>query len=220
MALPQTFSSELATRGQQNRRVRVGNPYAYLAAVGIGAVLEHIYRGANLVDVAEALDVSVTLLRTWVEAEGHGSEVDAAVTTSAEGYLSRGRQLLANAANDFDLKKGKAMIEHSRWLASKLDKPTYGSNDVQAAPTTVSYTFNVGDSAQIIAAVPHALQGRADAMSAYMPPIEFNAILPAYNPDVVGEESDAIQPDGLGPFTEAPSPLAASFLDFPEELLA
>jgi len=158
-ATPQVFADDLAVRGWQNRRGSVGNPYAYLAHVGIDAVLEKLYQGSNLVDVAEALQVSITLLRSWLDNEGYWPKIEEATTLSSEGYLSAGQRLLKTASSKLELDKAKALIEHARWMASKINKPVYGTVEVPAAATTVSYVFNVGGHAQIVAGtVPHALQ--------------------------------------------------------------
>jgi hypothetical protein len=158
-ATPQVFNDDLATRGWQNRRGTIGNPYAYLNGVGIEAVLEKLYQGANLVDAAEALKVSITLLRSWLDNEGYWPRVEEATTLSSEGYLSAGQRLLKSAVTKLELDKAKALIEHARWMAGKVNKPVYGTTDVPAAATTVSYVFNVGGHAQIVTgSTPHALQ--------------------------------------------------------------
>jgi hypothetical protein len=158
-ATPQVFNDDLAVRGWQNRRGTIGNPYAYLANVGIEAVLEKLYQGHNLVDTAEALQVSVTLLRSWLDNENYWPRVEEATTLSSEGYLSMGQRLLKGAKTKLELDHAKAMLEHARWMASKVNKPVYGATEVPTAATTVSYVFNVGGHAQIVAgSTPHALQ--------------------------------------------------------------
>ena len=195
MSLPVSFSQSLSIAGQQHRCARIGNPYAYLTSIGIGAVLEHLYRGANLVDAAAALDVSVTLLRNWLEQEGHWVEVEAATSISAEGYLSLGQHKLKVAKDKFELDQAKALIEHARWMAMRLNKPMYGTQEVMQAPTTVSYTFNVGGDAQIatLAPRPHAL-AEEDAIPAQVLPVEFELV-----PMGTLYPADVAAPD-VGPF--------------------
>jgi hypothetical protein len=193
-ATPHSFDDNLAVRGWQNRRGTIGNPYAYLANVGLDAILEKLYQGANLVDVAEALKVSVTILRTWLDNEGYWPKVEEATTLSSEGYLAMGQKLLLTAPSKFELDKAKALIEHARWMASKINKPVYGTVDVPAAATTVSYVFNVGGSAQIVAGhTPHALQKPEEDVRVL--PVTF--AVPGVAEPEVGPFADEV--DDLGP---------------------
>jgi len=195
-AIPQTFDDSLEVRGWQNRPGTIGNPYAYLASIGIDAVLEKLYQGSNLVDAAQALKVSITLLRSWLDNEGYWPRVEEATTLSSEGYLSAGQRLLKTADCKLDLDKAKALIEHARWMASKVNKPMYGTTDLPAAATTVSYVFNVNGSAQIVAGpAPHALQQ----------PTEDVRTLP-----VTIALPGVAEPE-LGPFADEPGPVEREF---------
>lgn len=202
-ATPQSFNDSLEVRGRQNRRGSIGNPYTYLANVGIDAVLEKLYQGHNLVDAAEALQVSITLLRSWLDNEGYWPKVEEATTLSSEGYLSAGQRLLKSATSKLDLDKAKALIEHARWMAGKVNKPMYGTTDVPAAATTVSYVFNVGEHAQIVAGTgPHALQKPEEDVRVL--PVTF--ALPASLPGMAEPE--------LGPFADEkdePGPVEREF---------
>jgi hypothetical protein len=192
-ATPQVFNDDLAVRGWQNRRGTIGNPYAYLANVGIEAVLEKLYQGHNLVDTAEALQVSVTLLRSWLDNENYWPRVEEATTLSSEGYLSMGQRLLRSAKTKLELDHAKAMLEHARWMASKVNKPVYGTTEVPAAATTVSYVFNVGGHAQIVAgSTPHALQVPQEDVR--MLPVTF--ALPGVAEPEVGPFADEVDEPG------------------------
>lgn len=139
------------TQSATNLRFRgIGNPYSFLDELGITPLKEYIYRGATILDLAETLNLTVTTIRNWIEKKGYESEFDDASTLSAEGYIRQGELLLKTATNKFELDKAKAMIEHGRWMASKKDKRTYGTQPgelgVQAG---VTYVFQVGESANI-----------------------------------------------------------------------
>jgi len=135
----------------RNLRFRgIGNPFAFLAEIGIVPIKEFIYRGATILDLADELNLPVTTIRTWIEESGFQGEVEEASTLSAEGYIRNGEQMLKVAANKFELDKAKAMIEHGRWMASKKDKKTYGQTVQELGQTAaVSYTFIVGDNAAV-----------------------------------------------------------------------
>lgn len=135
----------------RNVRFRgIGNPFAFLAEIGIVPIKEYIYRGATIIDLAETLNLPVTTLRTWIEENGYQAELEEASTLSAEGYIRQGEIMLRSAANKFDLDKAKAMIEHGRWMASKKDKKTYGTQPGDlGGPAAVSYVFQIGESSAV-----------------------------------------------------------------------
>lgn len=144
-------AAQSITQTATNIRFRgIGNPYAFLDELGITPLKEYIYRGATILDLAETLNLPVTTIRNWIEKQGYESEFDDASTLSAEGYIRQGELLLKDADNKFKLDKAKAMIEHGRWMASKKDKRTYGTQPGElAAQAGVTYVFQVGDTANI-----------------------------------------------------------------------
>lgn len=139
------------TQTATNLRFRgIGNPYAFLDEIGITPLKEFIYRGATILDLAELINLPVTTLRTWIDKKGYEPEFEEASTLSAEGYIRQGELLLKTAANKFELDKAKAMIEHGRWMASKKDKRTYGTQVSELGSTGgVTYVFQVGETANI-----------------------------------------------------------------------
>lgn len=145
-SVPERFDDSLAARIFPHRFRRVGNPYAFLNDVGIVPMLEYIYKGNLLIDVAEALNVSFTILTTWAENEQHMEAIEEAEKISAEGYLAEGQRRLREATNDFELKRAKEMINHARFMASKKDKARYGNNEQMGVgdKAGVSYVFNIG----------------------------------------------------------------------------
>jgi hypothetical protein len=83
-------------------------------------------------------------------------------------------------------------------MAQRLNKPMYGTQELQQAPTTVSYTFNVGGDAQI-ANMPQlaprpVVQTESGPLPSQELPIEFELI-----------PMDTLSPEGValpdvGPF--------------------
>lgn len=148
------FNDHLPTRARQIRFRGIGNPFEFLTYIGIVPIQEKLYRGSNIIDVAEELNIPVTYLLRWIEESGFEEEIAKASTLSAEGYVSKGEKMLREATNKFELDKAKAMIEHGRFMASKKDKKTYGNQvDPNMGAASVTYIFQVGETPpQVIAA--------------------------------------------------------------------
>jgi hypothetical protein len=143
--VPEHYKDDLARRIFPIRFRHIGNPYAFLNEVGLIPILEYIYKGNLLIDVAEALNVSLTILTRWVEMEGHGQAIEEAEQVSAEGYLAEGHRRLRNASNAFELAKAKEMVKQAQFMASKKDKRRYGTSEMLGgAGGGVSYVFNIG----------------------------------------------------------------------------
>lgn len=140
----ENYRDDLARRAFPAKFRNIGNPYAFLNDVGIIPVLEYIYKGNLLIDVAECLNVSLTILRTWVENEQHGAAVEEAEMLSAEGYLAEGMKRMRNAQTGFELTQAREMIKHAQFMASKKNKKTYGNQESTQAGAGVSYVFNIG----------------------------------------------------------------------------
>lgn len=146
MNTPVVFNDSLDIRARQLRFRGIGNPFEFLNSIGILPIKEKLIRGSNIVDVAEELNLPVTYLTLWIEENGHEEEIQAASTLSAEGYVSKGEKMLRDAQNKFQLDKAKAMIDHGRFMASKKDKKTYGTQlDPNSGAPNVTYIFQIGE---------------------------------------------------------------------------
>lgn len=142
--VPAEYRDDLTVRAFPHKFRRIGNPFAFLNDIGIVPILEYIYKGNLLIDVAEQLNVSYTILARWVEEEGHSEAVDEAQRISAEGYLAEGLRRLRNAGTEFELKRAKEMVAHARFMASKKDKTQYGTTEQTGVERAgVSYVFNI-----------------------------------------------------------------------------
>lgn len=143
--VPEYYKDDLAKRCFPIRFRNIGNPYAFLNEVGIIPMLEYIYKGHMLIDVAEALNVSYTVLTRWVEGEGHGPSIEEAEQVSAEGYLAEAQRKLRSASNGFELSQAKEMVKQAQFMASKKNKRRYGTQEANlGGGGGVSYVFNIG----------------------------------------------------------------------------
>lgn len=141
---PQVFEDSLAIRAKQLRFRGVGSQFAFLDGIGIIPIQEYLFRGANIIDVADVLNIPLTVLHRWIDANNYQPEIEQASRISAEGYIYRGEKLLQEAQNKFDLDKAKAMLEHGRFMASKKDKKQYGNMQETGMPAAgVTYIFNM-----------------------------------------------------------------------------
>lgn len=146
-ALPQYFDEDLVKRCFPIRFRNIGNPNAYLNELGIRPILEYIYKGHLLIDVAEATNVPLTVLRLWIEHEKYFEEIQEAETLSAEGFLAEGMKRLRTARTEFELKRANSIIKHAQYMATKKNKPVYGETTSKETGNVVHYEFNIGNSA-------------------------------------------------------------------------
>lgn len=202
-ALPQptVFEDSLALRARSVRFRGVGNPYAFLDEIGITPIKEFLFRGANIIDVADTLNVPLTWLHNWIDNNNYGPDIEEASVISAEGYIHQGERMLKTAQNKFDLDKAKYMLEHGRFMASKKNKKVYGNTqDVAAGPAGVTYIFNIEGGnpadAPTLAAKAIAKTPDNDVIDA-----EFNIELPTVDStEPMPEPSQILDAvDGLGP---------------------
>jgi hypothetical protein len=213
MADPIAFTDSLPARAYEQKNHRIGNPYAFLNGVGISAIIERIYKAANLIDVARELNISVVVLLNWIEQEGHGDRVQKAMTFSSEGYLSEAATLLRAATNDFELKKAKEIGAHGRFMASKLDKPKYGNDNSRSGEgTEVHFVLHMGGAAKRI---------ELQEQTAIPPPAEAGFIRGQFK--LTQEEiqtafivpDDAATPESIGPFEDEPfEPIADTMPEY------
>jgi hypothetical protein len=201
---PLLYEDSLTARANVHKRGRIGNPYAFLNSVGINPILERIYKAANIVDIAEELNISITILLNWLENEGHMQRVEEATKLSAEGYLSEAAKALRTAKTDFELKKADKLANHGRFMASKLDKSKYGAdNKVLGNTAGVTFIMHMGDRAP-----KHISMAAAQNTP---PPPELGFIKGDYKLLPASEEeayfntpAHVLPPDDIGPFEDVP----------------
>jgi hypothetical protein len=203
---PILYEDSLNLRAAPLKYRRIGNPYAFLNAIGIDAVLEYIYKGNNIVGVAEQLGISITILLNWAENEGHMQKLEDAHKFSAEGYLHEAATLLRTARTEFDLKKADKVANHGRFMASKLDKSKYGAdNKTQGNTAGVTFVMHMGDRTATV-----SLQN--DTYKQVPPPAEAGFINGTYKLADESALEDALfttpahvlPPDDIGPFEPEP----------------
>lgn len=156
---PVHFDDDLKYRCFPHKFRKIGDPYGYLDGVGLDAILEYIIKGNLLIDVAEATDVPLIVLRRWVEDRGYFSQIEDAENESAEGYLARAATAVRTAPTEFELRRAKEMMKHAQFMAEKKNKKTYGAGVNKDPGKTVHYEFHIGNNAdpQQAAAVAQAV---------------------------------------------------------------
>jgi hypothetical protein len=195
---PLFYSDSIKARAAPNRYRQIGSPFAFLSSIGIDAILEEIYKGANIVDVARALNVSIGILLSWIDAGGYTQRIEDATTFSAEGHLSEAGRLLREARNDFDLKKAKQLADHGRFMATKLNKPKYGQDNSKLANATgVTFNMHIDGRQQTI----HMVQ--TDSVVPIKAPPEIRALEGTFS--IIPPTPDGVcEPEDIGPFEPAP----------------
>lgn len=166
--LPVLFDESLAARCFPLRFRLIGSPHGYLDEIGIVPILEFIYKGNLLIDVAEATNVPFGSLREWVEAQGHFEAVAEAETVSAEGWLARGQSMVLKAPTEFELRRAKEVLRHAQFMATKKNKPIYGEQVEKPKGNVVTYQFNIPDvkTATTILPVIAAIEGESHRIAA------------------------------------------------------
>ena len=190
--IPVSFDEDLATRCFPNRFRRVGDPYGYLDEVGLEPILEYIYKGNLLIDVASATNVPLMRLRRWVEDRNFTSQIDDAETQSADGYLSQARTAIKNAPTEFELRRAKEMMNHAKFMAENKNKQTYGGGVAKQQRAPVTYQFVIGTpTPEAAQAVQHIASSIIEGESKVVEPVPMVSLahmFPGLNqPDVVQE---------------------------------
>lgn len=145
--IPVSFDESLVTRCFPHKFRRIGDPYGYLDEIGLEAILEFIYKGNLLIDVAEATNVPLMRLRRWVEDRGFFQQVEDAETQSADGYLARARRAVETAPTEFELRRAKEMMKHAEFMAQNKNKHMYGGGVAKQKNAPVHYEFVIGANA-------------------------------------------------------------------------
>lgn len=106
---------------------RAAEAITKLDAYGVEAVCADIGDGLSLTAIARTQGVSIGSLLTWCEADPERSaRVREARTLMARYWDERAEAVIAEAADDFELKKAKELAHHYRWRGSKIAPKEYG----------------------------------------------------------------------------------------------
>lgn len=205
---PIFFRDSIAARAAPLKFRQIGNPYAFLNAVGIEAMLDEIRKGHNLVEIAEVLDVSIGILLRWIDAELHTQAVDDAFKFSAEGHIAAAGKAIKNASNEFELKKAKELANHGRFMASKMDRHRYGAEQQKNnTGNVVQFVLHMGQGDKgHQPLVIEASDAQAVAHSEIINDGQVFKMLPSAVPSdlLFVPVQGAAEPDGIGPFEEEP----------------
>lgn len=159
------FDEDLERRCFPHKFRKIGDPFGYLDSIGIEPILEFIYKGNLLIDVAQATNVPLIRIRRWVEEKGHFSQVEDAETQSADGYLAFARHALKTAPNDFELRRAKELMRHAQFMAENKNKHVYGGGVGKQKNAPVHYQFIIGNAEDAPEVVEKVLEGESRRIS-------------------------------------------------------
>lgn len=145
--IPASFDEDLVARCFPHKFRRIGDPYGYLDEVGIESILEFIYKGNLLINVAEVTNVPLMRLRRWVEDRGYYQQIEDAETQSADGYLAQAHYALKNAPTEFELRRAKELMKYAQFMAENKNKHVYGGGVGKEKKAPVHYEFVIGTNA-------------------------------------------------------------------------
>lgn len=102
-------------------------------AFGVDALCEAIGDEKSLTAIAKERGVSVGAMLVWVEADPERSaRVREARSVMARAWDEKAERLLAEAADEFELKKAKELAHHYRWRAKAIAPKEYGDRTTLA----------------------------------------------------------------------------------------
>ena len=113
---------------------RIYDCKAYLDGIGIEVISELIEHGNGVFNVAEALDISTSSLRKWLNAtKDRRDQVLLANTFAGDAYAQKAEKVLMAAQHGSKEQVALAgkLAEHYRWMASRLSRETFGDSKPQ-----------------------------------------------------------------------------------------
>lgn len=121
-----------------SRPVRTALLKQIKAAGGYGALLERVANGESIGKVAESLGVSRSFLIFTMTKNGKDKEAfNEARRLSAEAHVERATKISDEVKADRDhVQRARLQVGHLQWLASKLDRDTWG--EVIAPPVQIN----------------------------------------------------------------------------------
>lgn len=105
--------------------------------------LHQVQDGRTLSAAAKALSLTATQLREMIDKHISEHELKKAMRLGAEVLVDEAGEMLKMADSKEDIEKAKAIAQHYRWLASKLNKVQYGETTKVEQAVAPSYEFNI-----------------------------------------------------------------------------
>ena len=108
---------------------RLYDPTAFLDNVGIEKITELIEHGNGVLNVAEALNLSATALRKWLNHDKTRIEkVRLAHVFAGNAYAYKAERTLLEVRHGSkeEIAWAGKMADHYRWMATKLDREMFG----------------------------------------------------------------------------------------------
>lgn len=98
-----------------------------LDALGIDAVCDAIGSANSLTQIARENGVSIGSLLTWIEADpDRSARVKDSRSVMARYWDEKAETCIAEAPDEFELKRAKELSHHYRWRAAKIAPREYG----------------------------------------------------------------------------------------------
>lgn len=102
-------------------------PAEKIEAVGIDAICERIRNNDSITTVAKSIGVDQGSLRYWIAQDvSRSARAREARALTAAACDDDALQLIADAADPFELSKAREAAQHLRWRASKIAPKEYG----------------------------------------------------------------------------------------------
>lgn len=131
--------------------VNVKPATAVISENTIQLFLSHVRDGFTLTGAAKAQAIKGVNLKILLE-KIPKEELNEAMRIGAETLIDDASTCLRNAESKEEIEKSKALAQHYRWLASKLNKERYGDAQPKTTDDKPLYYFNLqisGTSAEI-----------------------------------------------------------------------
>lgn len=130
-------------------------------AIGLDAIIDMIYDGNMLSDIARKIGVSKSSLNEWYSQGERLARINAARIAAAERWDELAVQVLTEAPSDKnEIARARELAQHYRWRASKLSPKLYGDR------LTTEHTGTPAVAIQIITGVPSPEPRTIDATAA------------------------------------------------------
>jgi transposase len=103
------------------------------AAYGIDAICADLVGGETYTAIARKLGVSISKLTEWIEKDPErNARAREARRSSAKAWDERAEEVLATAADNFELAKARELAHHYRWRAKAIAPREYGDKQILA----------------------------------------------------------------------------------------
>lgn len=151
-AIAQLYLREFNPKNYSMFYSRIADPYGYLDEIGIDKICELIEHGRGHLNVAEILDISSGTLRKWIDLiPAYREKALFAKHCSGDGFAYKAERVLleAKGGSKEDILIATKLADHYRWMASRLDKETFGDSKKLDEKSILPMVVNMNFGAEI-----------------------------------------------------------------------